>query len=524
MAFFLHVRPYQRPAGVQEYEKERGWIAVQVPLGTGIFLRLAFLLRPKDCSKSFSFRIGDWLYYKADILCALAILIKCMEWPVEPSTFLHLSDIHFRRNANTPYDAFKDLRDELERDASEMAKRLKGAHGILISGDVAFSGQTDEYKIAQAWLKRICEKLNCPQENVWMIPGNHDVDRKVVEKSISIEDAHKNLRESAGELDHKLARYLGSDPEAAKLIYRPIEKYIDFAAKYGCEISPEKPYWEEDWPLNDGSTLRIRGLNSTIVSDESDNDASNKLVVGKRQLEMTRQDGVEYLAMCHHPPTWLLDHDSAEDLLCSRARLHLFGHKHRQRVVPIEQSVRVTAGAMHPDEREPNWQPRYNFLQISIEADTQGKRHMKVVVYPRVYKEESTKFVADFDEEGHDYREYNCPLPDWKSPVTQSQPASPKVSAAEGSAVSSARGSKMRPGRKLTYKFMDLPHHTKLKIAQNLGLIRDEDEGLRDAELYKRYFDRAAELNKLAELWDLVQNEYGDTDKDNPYKRSSGAA
>jgi hypothetical protein len=71
---------------------------------------------------------------------------------------------------------------------------------------------------------------------------------------------------------------------------------------------------------------------------------------------------------------------------------------------------------------------------------------------------------------------------------------------------------------------MDLPHHTKMKIAQNLGLIRDEDEGLRDAELYKRYFERAAEMDKLAELWDQVQHEYGDTEKDNPYKRGSGAA
>jgi hypothetical protein len=64
-----------------------------------------------------------------------------MERRLAPSTFLHLSDIHFRRNANTPYDSFKDLRDELERDADEVAKRFGGVQGILISGDIAFSGQ-----------------------------------------------------------------------------------------------------------------------------------------------------------------------------------------------------------------------------------------------------------------------------------------------------------------------------------------------------------------------------------------------
>ena len=219
------------------------------------------------------------------------------------STFLHLSDIHFRRNANTPYDAYKDLRNELERDAIKKGKDLNGVHAILISGDIAFSGHEEEYKIAHDWLQHMCRELGCPLENVWTIPGNHDVDRKIIEKSMLLKDAHRNLRQTAAELDDKLAGYLGGDPEAAKLIYRPIQNYVDFAAKYGCGLSPESPFWEQDWPLNDGSTLRIRGVNSTVASDELDNDASYKLVVGKRQLEMSRQDGVEYSVLCHHPST-----------------------------------------------------------------------------------------------------------------------------------------------------------------------------------------------------------------------------
>jgi hypothetical protein len=448
---------------------------------------------------------------------------------VAPSVFLHLSDIHFRRNANTPYDAFKDLRDELERDAVEMSKKLEGVHGLLVSGDIAFSGDAEEYKIAHIWLQNICQKIGCPPESVWTIPGNHDVDRKVIEKSTLLQDAHRNLRDGVGGLDDKLAKYLGLDPEAATLIFRPLRNYKDFAAKYGCSVSAENPFWEEDWPLNDGSILRIRGVNSTLVSDEHDNDASFKLVVGKRQLEMTRQDGVEYMVLCHHPPSWLLDHDSAEDLLCTRARVHLFGHKHRQRILPVAESVRVTAGAMHPDEREPNWQPRYNFILISVEVDSEMKRFLKVAVYPRVYSEEHTKFMADYDVNGREYRDYKCPLPDW-----QGQGASPKTSAAAVGTTHRAepspteptltRGSKMQPGRKLTYQFMELPHHVKLKIAQELKLIRDEDQGLRDADLYQRYFERAAEAGKLADLWRAVQRELGAPEENNPYENKSGAA
>jgi predicted MPP superfamily phosphohydrolase len=100
------------------------------------------------------------------------------------STFLHLSDIHFRRNANTPWDACRDLRNELERDAIEIGKELGGVHAILISGDIAFSGHEDKYKIAHDWLRQISKKLNCEPDNVWMVPGNHDVDREIIKKSM----------------------------------------------------------------------------------------------------------------------------------------------------------------------------------------------------------------------------------------------------------------------------------------------------------------------------------------------------
>jgi hypothetical protein len=178
---------------------------------------------------------------------------------------------------------------------------------------------------------------------------------------------------------------------------------------------------------------------------------------------------------------------------------------------------------MHPDEREPNWRPMYNLLQVSVELDTQGTRMLKIIVYPRVYSEERTKFMADYDDKGHPHREFRLPLPEWNGvavPVdaaTSSKPTQLPVAPP-------SRGSKMRHGRKLTYRFMDLPHHTKLKIAQSLGLIRDEDEGLRDAELYRRYFDRAAEMGKLADLWRAVENEYGNAKEDNPYEHSSGVA
>ena len=436
----------------------------------------------------------------------------------KPVTLVHLSDIHFKKNADTPYDAFKDIRNEIERDAQAQMKVLGGVYGIVVGGDVAFSGLSEEYDFANKWLRKFAELLGVdPSERIWTVPGNHDVHRKSIENSFLIQGIHKDLRSSIETVDEKLAGYMAKDEEAKKLIFKPLQSYNDFAAKFECDINPDKPFWEEDVTLNDGSVLRIRGLNSTIVSDELDSDASHKLVLGKRQVEMTRQDGVEYLALCHHPPQWLCDQDSVEDLL-KRARLQLFGHKHRQRVTPIENSARISAGAMHPDVREPNWQPRYNFIQISIAQDD-GKRVMLVHVYPRVFREDAGgAFMAEIQEGGKEFREFILPLPDWQSPKPITKPQAVPVGPATAENVG---GTKMRSARQLTYRFLSLPHHRQLAIAQELGLVRDEDEGARDNELYRRYFSRAQEEHKLEELWKVVERVSSELET---HRDTSGAA
>jgi hypothetical protein len=64
--------------------------------------------------------------------------------------------------------------------------------------------------------------------------------------------------------------------------------------------------------------------------------------------------------------------------------------------------------------------------------------------------------------------------------------------------------------RTLTYRFLDLPHITRIEIAQELVLYKNEDEGLRDPELLERIFRRAAEQKILAKLWDKVEEQHAD--------------
>ena len=70
----------------------------------------------------------------------------------------------------------------------------------------------------------------------------------------------------------------------------------------------------------------------------------------------------------------------------------------------------------------------------------------------------------------------------------------------------------MDPARALTYRFLTLPYHASLAIAQKLHLLHDEDRIVQDedAELCKRLFRRARESNILGQLWDEVESYHGD--------------
>jgi len=72
--------------------------------------------------------------------------------------------------------------------------------------------------------------------------------------------------------------------------------------------------------------------------------------------------------------------------------------------------------------------------------------------------------------------------------------------------------------RTLTYQFFLLPHVVRLEIATNLGLIKDEDEGLPDYELFGRVFKRAASANILDRLWNEVEKKHGHESGPNPFR------
>ncbi|MCW8139121.1 MAG: metallophosphoesterase [Planctomycetota bacterium] len=283
-----------------------------------------------------------------------------------PLTFLHLSDIHLREEElNSSVDLDQDLRREVVLDVmNEVLPTVRRIDGVLVTGDIAFAGKASEFTSAVDWLASLCDQVGCPRDAVWAVPGNHDADRSAIKKSQILQDLHAMIREAADPAEALRRRV--ADRQACEALLTPLAEFNRAFAPFGTATQPDSIHWSFDLLLNDGSTLRLHGLNSVLTSDDKDNEHANRLVLGTWQVQLPREPHVTHLTLCHHPPDWLLDRDVVQNYLTARASLQLFGHKHVQQARQIDASVVIGAGALHPERNEPQWLPRYNVLQLQV--------------------------------------------------------------------------------------------------------------------------------------------------------------
>lgn len=436
----------------------------------------------------------------------------------ESIVFVHLSDIHFRsRRGDDVWDLDRELRNELERDLRELKQDLGQVSGILVTGDIAYSGTPEEYERAAGWLTTLCGILGCPEEDVWTVPGNHDVDRSVVRASRTLQMYHDKLRTcSEAEINPLLHELLVEDPTATEALFRPLESYNRFAAKYECSVNGDRPFWEGDLTLGGGLTLRMRGLTSTIVSDALDDAGAHKLVLGGAQSMLMRQDDIVYLTLCHHPPTWLRDGDEVVAALRSAALVQLWGHKHVQRAEQVDNTVQITAGAVHPERAGRQWEPRYNVVTLrAVEGSGQGAS-IAVTLLPRVWRTENRRFGADFDQKGNRSRSYVLPLQDRPArppdlPVPPPVPVNAPADQYETPPTVVTQGGGERivnRTRRLAFRYSSLPYQVRLEVARALELIDEDERMLPDRELFHRILARAVEGQLLDRLWDEIERRH----------------
>jgi metallophosphoesterase superfamily enzyme len=441
---------------------------------------------------------------------------------------VHLSDIHFDATDATLRGPNETARELLLDDLSAGMSALGRPDAVLVTGDIAFSGLEHQYIQAREFLRRVTDTLGLKPEQVQIVPGNHDVDRTLVSGSIGA--SHRDLRTlEPVDADNLLPEYY-ADP--ADPLFAPLAAYRHFAINYGCSVSASSPYWEVDWPIGDTLTLRMRGLTTVMVSNGEDRRAN--LIVGSLQASLAteRRDDI-IMVLGHHPPDWWSDADDVETLMRGFASVHLYGHKHRHHFSVIDDSVRVVAGAVHP-ERKIAWQPRYNWLRLGVIQEGTREAALTVDVWPRALAGDN-QFRSDSGGGNWVPDRRSVALPrlrlaaglaaDTASLIEQAAAeATPPALSVDTEVVDAVRVLASRPPvtddagnptalRRAIYAFGGFDSAVQTRILSELGLIDDADSNLTPDELTVRAFARARERQSLDDLVARIENE---TNPNNP--------
>jgi predicted MPP superfamily phosphohydrolase len=278
-------------------------------------------------------------------------------------TWLHVSDMHFGAPPNAHRFDQKRVLDALLRDAGQFAR----VDYIFITGDIAYSGEPEQYQEAVGWITELANRAKVPIDRIRLLPGNHDVHRDTVRKQPMLRNAHESLRNEPAKLDEFLA-----DKESREVLSRKLAAYkteLGQRFKDHPGILSGDFDWMEVLRTANGNIVNLVGLSTVWVSDEHDGGDSPdeslmpNMLLGGAQLASTLDkvgDPDFLIVLTHHPITWLVS--SSRKLFISQLARHphvrLCGHVHEaegtliRRLGDTTTNVTYVAGAAHGTPRD----------------------------------------------------------------------------------------------------------------------------------------------------------------------------
>ena len=295
---------------------------------------------------------------------------------VDRLSWLHLSDFHFTAGR----DPFSQnvVTSALLADVPDRLRPDSRLGFVLISGDVAYSGKSEEYAVAATFFASLAESIGVDQNCFFYIPGNHDVDRNI--QPYMYEGVRKTLT-SQSQVD----RFLANDAERSQLLKRQgaFWEFVEQTAGNRIQRTDDGLGYVASVDV-DGLKLSIVALNSSWLCGSDGEEM--QLLIGERQVinALTLiQDfpAALVIAMAHHPFELLHEWDQ---VCCSRrllqeADFYHRGHLHRPEVLyganPSNPCVMVAAGSSHANRHYEN---SYSILDLDLGA---GKCAMRTFMY-----------------------------------------------------------------------------------------------------------------------------------------------
>ncbi len=279
---------------------------------------------------------------------------------------MQIGDLHFNNRLNkTDKDKRKNCFEEMF-DFFENENALCKVDYLVVSGDIAYHGDRDEYQEARLFFERLMEILRLDASKIIVCPGNHDLSRGEMEDL--------DIPKSANDVER---RYLF---EKLDSLSRPFINYIEF-----CDEISIVPAVCRDSVTSYLLGVRVFDdvqflvLNSAWAAKSDEYEG--KMFVGSNFIESIIAEKILNenkitLAVMHHPDSCLIDFErgsyrgSTNTLkkIQQVSHLTLCGHTHEIELSISEKynSYIATCGAAFIDNHYPNGVAFYDFEGTQI--------------------------------------------------------------------------------------------------------------------------------------------------------------
>jgi len=238
----------------------------------------------------------------------------------------HISDLHFTSEES---GQLRDAATASVRSILELADTLKGDGTlgpnvcVLITGDIVQggasvngSGESDFDAVQKALLEPLLELLSIGPDRVFLVPGNHDLDRHAVEQT----DWQVNGQSAASAI---------CEADIDNDLRKKLEGYFEFVEKHGyrsvTRAQPRVAFHDCDGQ----QVVCFNGL-AGAYSRKGNGDKGELFVLGSELAGSLSAIERNAVVLTHHPLSWFADrcgNDLKEFLSSKHCRLFT-GHVH----------------------------------------------------------------------------------------------------------------------------------------------------------------------------------------------------
>ena len=266
-------------------------------------------------------------------------------------TILHLSDFHFNQESreeieivlNALFEDIKKLKEDYDLNPNL----------VVISGDIASTGDEADYNFALDWLNNLSKKLNISSDNFIIVPGNHDINRNELKRfsKLKFDD------------EEEVTKFLSKGGDEKIKTFKKLGNFDEFIKNFYGDTNPYGGNYYLSTTVQVGKRrIGIVGLNTVWFSGERSFENGTvilddkALIVGENQARKAYQflDKVDLcFTIMHHPFSWLTDFDEGiiKRIVMKHSNIIFHGHIHSNSTIetiePDSRYITLSAGASY---------------------------------------------------------------------------------------------------------------------------------------------------------------------------------